>query len=46
MAQKGTFVDSLGKLFQSTQQKEQLKLNRQRRINYLKKKYRSHKEEE
>jgi len=39
MAVKGSFLDSLGKLFASPQQKEREKLDRQRRIQYLKRKY-------
>jgi hypothetical protein len=46
MANNGGIMNGLKQLFQSPQQKEQQKLNRQRRINYLKKKYGSHKEEE
>jgi len=39
MATKGSFLDSLGKLFASPQQKEVERQNHQRRIQYLKKKY-------
>jgi hypothetical protein len=39
MAQKGSFFDTIGKLFQSPEQKERAKIDRQRRITYLKRKY-------
>jgi predicted aminopeptidase len=42
----GSIADSLKKLFQSPQDKERLKANKRRRIDYLKKKYGSHREEE
>ena len=48
--QQGGLMAGLGKLFQSPQDKERAKLNKQRRITYLKKKYgrsnRSNREEE
>ena len=39
MAQNQGLMAGLGRLFQSPQDKERLKQNRQRRITYLKKKY-------